>query len=79
MVEGFILGLVLGGSCGSQVLSKISAFLRSMIGSAIVLHSSGLFAPPKVILSEMRVYNVPFQVILVADLIVACADRCCRQ
>ena len=50
-------------SCGYQVLSKSSAFPRSAIGSEIVLHSSGPFAPPKVSLSEMRRYNVPFQLI----------------
>ena len=47
----------------SQVSSKIGAFLRSAIGSAILIHSYGPFAPPKVSLSEMRKYNVPFQVI----------------
>ena len=41
-------------SHGSQVSSKISAVTRSEIGLAIVLHSTGLSAPPKVNLSEMR-------------------------
>ena len=52
-------------SCGSQVLSKSSEFLRSVIGSAIVIHLDGPFAPPKVSLSEMRTYNLTFQLIWV--------------
>ena len=39
---------------GFQVSSKSSAFWRSAIGSEIVLHLSGPFAPPKVRLIEMR-------------------------
>ena len=50
-------------SCGYQVSSKSRAFLRSVIGLAIVPHSAGPFAPPKVSLSDMRMYNVPFQLI----------------
>ena len=50
-------------SRGYQVLYKSSLFPRSEIGSAIVLHLAGPFAPLKVILSEMRTYNFPFQVI----------------
>ena len=42
-------------SRGHQVSSKSSAFLRSEIGSTIVLHLAGLFAPPKVSLSEMSI------------------------
>ena len=47
-------------SCGSQVSSKSISFPRSAIGSEIVLHLAGPFAPPKVSLSEMRMYNVAF-------------------
>ena len=50
-------------SRGSQVSSKSSAFPRYAIVSAIVLHLAGSFAPPKVSLSEMRTYNVPFKLI----------------
>ena len=50
-------------SCGSQVFSKSSAFTRSAICSAIVIHLTGLFSPPKVSLSDMSMYNIPFQVI----------------
>ena len=49
--------------CGSQVSSKSSAFPRSAIGSAIVVHLDGPFAPPKVIIIETRTYNVTFQLI----------------
>ena len=50
-------------SCASQVLSKSRAFPRFVIGLEIVLHLAGLFAPPKVILSDMSTYNVPSQLI----------------
>ena len=55
-------GLMAGGvkswfgawiSHGFQVSSKSSAFQRSAIGLAIVLHLAGPFAPPIVSLSEM--------------------------
>ena len=38
----------------SQVSSKSRAFMRSAIGSAIVHHLDGLFAPPKVSFSDMK-------------------------
>ena len=65
-------------SCGFQVSSNSSAFPRSEIGLAIVLYLDSLFTPPKVSLSEMRTYNVPFQLILVADCIAPYSDKCCR-
>ena len=62
---------------GSWVLSsKSSAFPRSAIGLAIVLHSAGPFTPPKLRLSDIRTYNVPFQLILLADWVAACAYKC---
>ena len=66
-------------SRGSQVSSKSSAFLSSSIGSLIVLHLVGPFAPLKLSLSEMTSDNAPFQVIWVVDWIAACADRCCSM
>ena len=50
-------------SRGYQVSSKSRAFPRSAIGLVIVLHSAGLFAPPKVSRSDITTYNVPFQLI----------------
>ena len=50
-------------SRGYQVSSKSRAFPRSAIGLVIVMHSSVLLAPPKVSLSDMKIYNVPFQFI----------------
>ena len=66
-------------SCASQVLSKSRAFLRSVNGLEIVLHLAGLFAPPKVSLSDMRTYNVPLHLVWVANWIADCADNCCRR
>ena len=66
-------------SRGFQFPSDNSAFLRSEIGLAVVLHSDGPFAPPKVSLSEMRTYNVPFLLIWMDSCIAAYADKCsCR-
>ena len=48
---------------GFQVSSKIRAFPRSATSAAIVIQSTGPFAPPKSILSDMRTYNAPFQFI----------------
>ena len=50
-------------SCVSQVSSKSREFTRFAIFSAIVLHLSGTFSPPKVSLSDMNTYNVPFRLI----------------
>ena len=50
-------------SCSSQVPSNSRAFSKSSIGSEIVLHSAGPFAPPKVSLSDISTYNVPLQLI----------------
>ena len=52
--------------CGSQVLSKSRASPRSDIGLEIVLHLVGPLSPTKVSLSDMRTYNVPFQLFLMA-------------
>ena len=49
--------------CGSQVSSNSRAFPRSAIGSEIVIHSAGKFAPPKLSLIDMRTYNFPFHLI----------------
>ena len=49
--------------CGSQVYSNSSVFPWHEIGSAIVIYSPGTFDPPKVSLSDIRTYNVPFQLI----------------
>ena len=46
-----------------QLLSNSSEFLRSAIGLVIVFHLAGPFTPQKLSLSEMRTYNVLFQVI----------------
>ena len=66
-------------SRGSQVSSKSSTFLRSEVGSVILLHLGGTFTQPKVSLSEMRMYNGPFQLIQVANWIAACDDKWCRR
>ena len=66
-------------SRGYPLSSNSRAFLRYANDSAILLHLAGPFAPPKVIISDMRTYNVPLQLILLADCIMDCANKCCRR
>ena len=63
MTGGSSIGLGFWVSHGFQMSSKSSVFPRSAIGLAIVLHLAGPFASSKAGLSDMRMYNVTFQLI----------------
>ena len=63
MAEGLSLGLGLWFLVVPNCHPRVLRFRVLQIGSVIVLYFSGPFAPPKLSLSEMSMYNFPFQFI----------------